>query len=93
MRQQLEKERIDGEAARQLLGNSQFKLAWESAENSILEQMSEVSMRDAEMHTRLIMALQILHNVRHHIETVLQTGEMAEIQLNQPNKLSSALGR
>ena len=84
MRQQLDKERIDGEAARQLLGNSQFKLAWEAAENSILEQMSEVSMRDAEMHTRLIMALQILHNVRHHIETVLQTGEMADIQLNQP---------
>lgn len=93
MRQELEKERIDGEAARQLLTNKQFKLAWQAAENSILSQMADVQMRDTEMHTRLIMALQILHNVRHHIETVLQTGEMAEIQLNQPNKLHKALGR
>lgn len=93
MRNELEKERIDGEAARQLLGNSQFKLAWNAAENSILEQMAEVSMRDAEMHTRLIMALQVLQNVRVYIERVLQTGEMAEIQLNEPNKLHQALGR
>ena len=92
MRNELEKERIDGEAARQLLTNTQFKLAWEAAENSILEQMSEVSMRDMEMHTRLIMALQVLHNVRGYIERVLQTGEMAEFQLNEPNK-RNALGR
>ena len=93
MRQQLEQERIDGAAARQLLTNPQLKKAWEAAEQSILSQMADVQMRDAEMHAKLIRALQILHRVRRYIEIMLETGEMAELQLNEPNKLHKALGR
>jgi len=93
MRQQLEQERIDGEKARQLLENSVFKDAWRAAEASIVEQMADVKMRDTEMHTRLILALQILNSVRRHIQTVMDTGKMADIQLREPNKLARILGR
>ena len=87
MRQQLEQESVDGEYARQLLNNRVFKQAWGAAEDSIISQMSEVKIRDAEMHTRLILALQILRSVKRHIEVVLETGEMADMQLRDPGKI------
>jgi len=93
MRQQLDQEVIDGEKARQLLTNPVFKDAWQSAEDSLIAQMQEVKMRDVEMHSRLIMALQILHNVRRHIEVTLETGRMADMQLREPNKLARVFGR
>jgi len=89
VRQTLEQERIDGELARQLLDNQLFKQVWARAEQSIIDQMSEVKMRDVEMHTRLILALQTLHSVRRHIEIVMETGQMADMQLNNPGKVSA----
>ena len=93
MRQQLEQERIDGEKARQLLDNSVFKDSWKAAEDSIVAQMQEVKMRDTDMHTRLILALQVLSSVRRHIETTMQTGQMADLQLKEPNKFARVFGR
>jgi len=92
MRQTLDKEVIDGEKARQLLSNEVFKSAWENAENSIISQMAEVKMRDTEMHTRLILALQILNNVRRHIETTMETGQLAEFSLKEPGKFARVFG-
>jgi hypothetical protein len=92
MRQTLDKEVIDGEKARQLLSNEVFKAAWENAENSIISQMAEVKMRDTEMHTRLILALQILNNVRRHIETTMETGQLAEFSLKEPGKFARVFG-
>jgi hypothetical protein len=92
MRQTLDKEVIDGEKARQLLNNEVFKAAWENAENSIISQMAEVKMRDTEMHTRLILALQILNNVRRHIETTMETGQLAEFSLKEPGKFARVFG-
>ena len=89
MRQNLEQERVDGELARQLLDNRVFKQAWKSAEDSIVAQMAEVKIRDVEMHTKLILAMQILNSVRRHIEVVLETGQMADLQLSNPGKVSA----
>lgn len=93
MRQQLDQEVIDGEKARQLLSNDVFKQAWAHAENSIIAQMADVKMRDTEMHTRLILALQVLASVRRHIETVMDTGRLADLQLREPNKFARVFGR
>lgn len=93
MRQQLEQEVIDGNEAKRVLDSSAFKQAWIAAEFSILSQMADVKMRDTEMHTRLILALQVLNGVRRHIETVLETGQMADVQLKEPNKFSRVFGR
>jgi len=93
MRQQLEQERIDGERAKQILDNPVFRQAWKSAEDSIHAQMAEVGMRDTDMHTRLILAKQILGHVQKHIETVMDTGIMADMQLQEPNKFARMFGR
>lgn len=93
MRADLEREVIDGQEAQRVLNSSAYKAVWEAAELSILAQMAEVKMRDVEMHTRLIMALQTLTSVRNQLKTMLETGKMADIQLKQPNKISRVFGR
>lgn len=93
MRQELEQEIVDGNEAKRVLENTAFKKAWEAAEISILSQMADVKMRDTEMHTRLILALQVLRGVRRHLETVFETGQMADMQLRQPSKFSRVFGR
>jgi hypothetical protein len=90
---ELEQERIDGEAARQVLDNPAFQKAWAEAENSIVAQMADVKMRDTEMHTRLILALQTLAAVRRHIFTTMETGQLATVQLREPSVVSRVFGR
>jgi len=89
----LEKERSDGVAARQVLDSDVFQQAWGAAEDSIFQQMVEVSLRDTEMHTKLIMALQVLGNVRKYINTQVETGEMANLQLNEESKITRMFRR
>jgi len=90
---QLVQERIDGDKARLVLDSPIFKQAWKDAEDSIVSQMVEARMRDTEIHTRLVVALQILNHVRRHIEMTMETGQMADIQLEEPNKIARFFGR
>lgn len=82
----LNDERIRAAEAAQLLENPFFKQAFEAAEQSILDQMDEVTMRDVEMHTRLILARQTLTAVKAYLHRVIQTGEMAKMQLTAKKK-------
>lgn len=93
MREQLDSERIRGAEARQLLENKYLKEAFDAAEKSILEQMDEVSLRDVDMHTRLILARKTVASVRRYIERVIETGQMAEIQLKEPNRVQQFFRR
>jgi hypothetical protein len=93
VREQLEVERIRGAEAKQLLDNKYLKEAWDAAERSILDQMDEVNLRDTDMHTKLIMARKVLTSVKKYLERMVQTGEMATLQLKEPHKLTKLLGR
>lgn len=85
----LDQERIRGQDAKQLLQNPVLKEAFESTERQILEQMKQVKPSDERMHTRLIDAYKLLHTIRGHIEKRIQTGQLAELQLEK----ESTLGR
>ena len=93
MREQLESERLKGAEARQLLENKFLKEAFDAAEKSILDQMDEVNLRDVDMHTRLIMARKTVASVRRYIERVIETGQMAELQLKEPNRVQQFFRR
>lgn len=87
MRNQLESERLRGADVKQLLENKYLKEAFDAAEQSILSQMDEVSLRDTDMHTRLILAKKTINSVKRYLQQVIETGEMADIQLNEPNRV------
>lgn len=93
MREQLEQERARGAAAKNLLENKYLKEAFEAAEKSVLEQMDEVSLRDTDMHTKLIIARKTVHSVRRYIERVIQTGEVAHLQLEKPGFIRGLVKR
>ena len=93
MRNQLEAERLRGAEVKQLLENKYLKEAFDAAEQSILSQMDEVSLRDTEMHTRLILAKKTVNSVKRYLQQVIETGQMADMQLNEPNKLSTMFRR
>lgn len=93
MREQLEAERLRGAEARQLLENKFLREAFDAAEKSILDQMDEVSLRDVDMHTRLILARKTVASVRRYIERVIETGQMAELQLQEPNRVQKFFRR
>lgn len=84
MREQLEQEQQRGVAAKQLLNNKYLKEAFEAAERSILDQMDEVSLRDSDMHTKLIIARKTVSSIRRYIERVVETGDVATLQLERP---------
>lgn len=87
MRKQLEAEHLRGAEVKQLLENKYLKEAFDAAEQSILSQMDEVSLRDTDMHTRLILARKTINSVKRYLQQVIETGEMADIQLNDPNRV------
>lgn len=78
-----------GRRAKQLVENELFQEAFAAAQDSILHQMDKVPIKDAEMHTRLILAKQMLGAVKQYLEAVINTGEMADISLNQKAKLTN----
>jgi len=93
VREQLESERLRGAEAKQLLENKFLKEAFDAAEKSILDQMDEVNIRDVDMHTRLILARKTVASVRRYIERVIETGQMAELQLQEPNRVQQFFRR
>lgn len=93
MREQLESERIRAAEVKQLLSNKYFNEAFDAAEKSILVQMDEVTLRDQDMHTRLIMAKKVLNGIRRYMNQIVETGKLAELQLREPNKFRSLFGR
>jgi len=93
VREQLEQEQQRGVSAQQLLNNKYLKEAFEAAEKSILDQMDEVSLRDSDMHTRLIIARKTVHAIKRYIERVVETGTIAKLQLEKPGLVQGIFKR
>lgn len=76
-----------GRDAEFILNHPVFKDAWMAAEMSLKAQRIRCAMKDAEMHTRLVMADQILESVKKYIENIVTTGKLAELQLERKRPL------
>lgn len=83
---ELERERTRGNDAAYILNHALFQEAWDAAKASLERQRLKIGLKDTDMHTRLIMAEQILATLKHYLENVLQTGKMAEVQLEKPSR-------
>jgi predicted component of type VI protein secretion system len=83
----LEKDSQRGADAQFILGHKLYKEAWNATADALTQQRRKVALKDTDMHTRLIMAEQVLDSVRRHIEDAMNTGRMAEIQLKQSGSM------
>lgn len=73
-----------GEQAAVVLDNPLYKEAIERVKEGIIVSMSTSPMGDEKTHNRLVIALQILHQINKQLTDVMQTGKLASIQTDKP---------
>jgi hypothetical protein len=77
--------------ARQVLDAPIFMEAREKVKDGILNQMKAVPITNTEMHTKLIVALQVWNSMESYLDQIVQTGKIAQFQLEQEEKRRSML--
>lgn len=83
---ELEQEQRKGGDASFILNHDIFKEAWKAFEDSLRAQRIKVGIKDTDMHTKLIMAEQTLNVVKKYIEDVMNTGKLADVQLQTKSR-------
>ena len=73
-----------GEQAAIVLDNPLYKEAIERVKEGIIVSMSTSPMGDEKTHNRLVIALQILHQINKQLTDVMNTGKLAAIQTDRP---------
>lgn len=79
----LEKQVIDADEARRLLENPILKDAFSGVEAGIIAAMKNAPMGDEKTHNRLVISLQVLNQIEKNITEKIQTGKLAEIQIQE----------
>lgn len=75
-----------GAEAANVLDSQVFKDARQRIRDGIQSQMAAVPMSDEKMHTRLILTLQLWNNLESYLEQAMQTGKLAQFQVEQEKR-------
>lgn len=86
-------ELIRGEQARQVVENAIYAEAWQSVRDGIIYAWESAPIRDKEGHNELKLMLKLLTDVRRNIETTMQTGKMAKIQIERESVFKRTVNR
>ena len=77
-----------GAEAERLLDSPIFKEASQAVRDGIIAQMTKVPIKDAEMHTKLVLTLQLWEALERHIRNIATTGKIEQFQIEQEAKQS-----
>ena len=72
---------VRGEEAERILNSEVYKGAIESVRNGVVDAIGSSPMGDEKTHNRLAIALQLLNQIERNLKTVMQTGQMAKMQI------------
>lgn len=75
-----------GEQARQLLQNELYVDSIEQVKQAIIDKWQQAPLRDREGHHELKLMLKLLGELTGYIQTTMETGKMAQIQLDSERK-------
>lgn len=78
-----EQRRINGNDAKQLLGNPMLKAAFEAVDEYLNQSALTCNPDDAEKARRIVISKQLLSAVKREIERKVQDGEMAQVQMQE----------
>ena len=84
----LEQRLYNGSRAKEVLENEDFQAAFEAIEKDILEQWTNSPARDAEGREKLWSYLHLLRKVRTQLQSSLETGRLAELDLQHKRTMS-----
>jgi hypothetical protein len=82
-----EQEIIRGNDAAGIVNHPLYREAIKGVRESIVSSMARSPLGDAETHNRLVIALQLLGQIEKSLADVMQTGQMAELQVKDKRKL------
>lgn len=70
-----------GHDAKRILNEPLYKEAIQAVRDGIVNAMTQSAMGDEKTHNRQVIALQVLNMIERNLQTVMETGQMAEMQL------------
>lgn len=71
-----------GEQAKKILDNQVYQEAFTAVKDNIIDAMQRSPLSDEVTHNRLVIALQTLNQIEKALTDIMQTGKMAQIQVN-----------
>lgn len=76
-----------GQQAKDLLDNVAFIAAFEATEKEVIDQWTNSPARDQEGREKLWQYLMLLRKVRANLQTTLETGKLAQLELSHKRTL------
>lgn len=73
--------------ARDVLESPIFREACSHVRDGIVSQMERVAVSDDAMHTKLILTLQCWSALERYLKSIVETGDMADMELEQKRGL------
>ena len=86
----LEQRLHDGSRAREILENEQWQATFDAIENEVIE--SWKTSQNAADREKQWTYLQVLQKVKMHLVSTLETGKLAELELEHKKTLKERLG-
>jgi hypothetical protein len=77
---------LRGSDAKRILEDKVYIDSFETVKAGIVNSMSLSALGDTETHNRLVIALQLLEQLKKALTDVMLTGEMAELQVKDKKK-------
>ncbi len=87
----IEQRRHNGARAQEVLENEAFQQAFSDIENEIREKWANSPARDSEGREKLWMYLSMLKKVKAQLETTLETGKLATMELEHKKSMLERL--
>jgi len=84
-----------GAEAELVLNNHIYKESFEKVEQGLINAILDSALGDEKTHNKIAISLQLLHQINGALRTVMQTGQMAKIQINEsfPEKVRKFVRR
>ena len=83
----LEERLFAGNRAKEVLENEAFIAAFEAIEKEVIEQWTNSPARDQDGREKLWSYLHLLRKVRTHLTSTLETGKLAQVELQHQQTL------
>ena len=81
--------RLAGKSS-EVLTNEAFKTAFSDIEHGILDGIKRCALKDAELREKLCLSYTLLHQLRDQLQSIIDTGRMAEEEIKQKTLMERA---
>lgn len=81
----------EGSSAKEVLDNPQFQAAFTAIETEITQQWTNSPARDTEGREKCWQYLMLLKKVQTHLQSTLETGKLAQIELQHRQTIAERL--